>query len=81
MSKLILTSVRLSLNSIKKINDIATKQHLPARTLIRAWIMQRLDTEEETSVPEEETSVPEALAGRGTEARTQPAIKEACPND
>lgn len=73
MSNLILTSIRLSPNSIKKINDIAKKQHLPARTLIRAWIMQRLDTEEETSAPE-------ALAGRGTEVRTQPAIREACPN-
>lgn len=42
------TNIRLSLESFEKIEKIANDLHLPTRTLIRSWVMQRLDTEEKS---------------------------------
>ena len=38
--------MRLPTEVISKIEKNAEKVHIPPRTLIRAWIMQRLDKEE-----------------------------------
>ena len=39
-------TMRLPSAVISKIKKNAEKVHIPPRTLIRAWIMQRLDKEE-----------------------------------
>jgi hypothetical protein len=73
MDSLELMTFRMSPEGIEKAKTIAKKQHIPLRTLIRSWVMQRLDNEEGTSAPQ-------PTKANGTEARTQPAKKEACPN-
>lgn len=38
-------SVRLSADEQDKVRRVAEAKHLPASTLLRAWILERLDTE------------------------------------
>ncbi len=48
MSKMETFSFRLPPDAIVNANKIAAQEHVPLRTLLRSWIMQRLD--QETSV-------------------------------
>jgi hypothetical protein len=45
MDSLELMTFRMSPEGIEKAKTIAKKQHIPLRTLIRSWVMQRLDNE------------------------------------
>lgn len=38
-------SVRLPEETIEELEDIAQSRYMPTRTLVRSWIMQRLDAE------------------------------------
>ena len=48
MSKMETFSFRLPPDAIAHANIIAAQEHIPLRTLLRSWIMQRID--QETSV-------------------------------
>lgn len=37
--------IRLRESSILKLSKIAHKKHLPVRTMVRVWIMERIETE------------------------------------
>lgn len=37
--------MRLPVEVVAEIDEVAKKQHIPLRTLVRSWIMQRLDHE------------------------------------
>ncbi|OPY17691.1 MAG: hypothetical protein A4E23_01441 [Methanomethylovorans sp. PtaU1.Bin073] len=36
---------RIPLDTIYEANRLAAKEHLPLRTLVRSWILQRIDAE------------------------------------
>jgi hypothetical protein len=38
-------ALKLSIEAIDELNKIAQGQHIPTRTMVRSWIMQRLDGE------------------------------------
>ena len=38
-------SIRLSIEAIQKLVAIAKKKHLPVRTMVQSWIMERIDKE------------------------------------
>lgn len=39
-------SIRLPETVIATLNEIASKKHLPMRTMLRAWVLDRKETEE-----------------------------------
>lgn len=43
--KMIMFSIRLKPNTIEKLNKLAELKHFPMRTMIRSWILERLDNE------------------------------------
>jgi hypothetical protein len=45
MTEMKLFTCRLPEKSITKLHEIAKKQHLPLRSMVRGWILQRLDDE------------------------------------
>jgi|LGVF01.1.fsa_nt_gb hypothetical protein len=61
MSQLKTLAVRLPEKAIREIKAIAESQYMPTRTLIRAWIMQRLEAEQSNIEP-----VPGAEVGATT---------------
>lgn len=38
-------ALRLTAESIRKITKIALRKHLPIRTMVQSWIMERIDKE------------------------------------
>lgn len=38
-------TLRLPPKAVSEVDKIAAKAHIPLRTLVRSWIMQRLDEE------------------------------------
>ena len=45
MSQMKTLAVKLPESAIKELKEIADLQYIPTRTMIRAWIMQRLNAE------------------------------------
>lgn len=45
MSKMVLFTLRIEPESVDRIGEIAAAQHLPVRTMMRSWLLQRLDEE------------------------------------
>jgi hypothetical protein len=43
--KMTMFSIRLKPSIIEKLNEISKLKHLPMRTMIRAWILDRLENE------------------------------------
>lgn len=39
-------SIRLPVKAVKELKELAHAQYIPTRTMIRAWIMQRLEAEQ-----------------------------------
>ena len=44
-------TIRLPVTAINKLNEFARERYLPPRTLIRTWIMQRLEAERSNIEP------------------------------
>ena len=38
-------SIRLTVEAIVKLTEIALRKHLPIRTMVQSWIMERIDKE------------------------------------
>jgi predicted DNA-binding protein len=38
-------SIRLKPETIEKLNKISNQKHLPMRTMVRSWLMERIDKE------------------------------------
>jgi hypothetical protein len=47
--KKIMFSIRLNPSAIENLNKVSELKHLPMRTMIRSWIMERLEKELEVS--------------------------------
>ena len=45
MTKMELFTLRLPPEVVSEVEEVADKVHIPLRTLVRSWILQRLDEE------------------------------------
>ena len=73
MSQKKMFAVRLPEEAIAKLEDIAQSRYLPTRTLVRSWIMQRLDAERMNQNP----AIGEGLGGTTPSAGTQHTSQQA----
>ncbi len=68
MAKYTSFAVRLPEGAINEMEELAGAQYMPTRTMVRAWIMQRLETERMNEKPATGTAfgdnIPAAAAQR-----------------
>ena len=51
MQQLKVFTIRLPAKAVEELKEIAQMRYIPTRTMLRAWIMQRLETECLNRVP------------------------------